>query len=239
MSLFKKLGKVLKKVVKVAAPIVGGVVGGPLGASIGGAVSSALAGGKAAKNAGNTAASGYDAAAVEYRNALANAQGQMQPYSAAGIAGLDSLNKVNSGDYSGFMNSPDYKYALEQGLAGVQGSAAARGGLYSGNAMRALQATGSGLASQNLNNYRNALQQQIGVGQNAAGTLTNAGFNAAQGIGVGLTGSSDARASGIVGKSNAYQTGISELGTLAGNALGNALAKKKKPVARLTYPVSI
>lgn len=227
MGLLSKLGK-----------IAGGIIGGPVGAAIGG-VAGSLIGGKKAKKAGNTAASGYDAAAGEYRNALNAAQGYMQPYSAAGISGLESLNKVNSGDYSGFMNSPDYKYALEQGLASVQGSAAARGGLYSGNAMRALQETGSGLAAQNLNNYRNALMGQIGIGQNAAGTLTNAGFNAAQGIGMGLTGSSDARASGIVGQSNAYQTGLSELGTLAGNALGTALAKKKKPVARLTAPVSI
>ncbi len=231
MGLLSKLGKV-----------VGGAIGGPIGSAIGGGLGSiagSVLGGKKAKKAGKTAASGYDAAAGEYRNALGAAQGYMQPYSAAGIAGLENLNKVNSGDYSGFMNSPDYKYALQEGLAGVEGGAAARGGLYSGNAMRALQATGSGLASQNLNNYRNALMGQIGIGQNAAGTLTNAGFNAAQGISQGLTGSSDARASGIVGQSNAYQTGISELGTLAGNALGKALTKKKKPIARLTETVSI
>ena len=105
--------------------------------------------------------------------------------------------------------------------------------------MRALQATGSGLASQNLNNYRNALMGQIGIGQNAAGTLTNAGFNAAQGISQGLTGSSDARASGIVGQSNAMQNSISELGSLAGDVIGNALVKKKKAPARLTSSVSI
>lgn len=227
MSLFKKLGKIVGKV--ATGDILGAV----------GTAAGALIGGKKSKKAGNTAASGYDAAAGEYRNALGAAQGYMQPYSAAGIAGLDNLNKVNSGDYSGFNASPDYQYALKEGLAGVEGSAAARGGLYSGNAMRALQATGSGLASQNLNNYRNALMGQIGIGQNAAGTLTNAGFNAAQGISQGLTGSSDARASGIVGKSNAMQTGISELGTLAGNVLGKALTKKKKPMARLTETVSI
>lgn len=227
MSLLKKLGKVVKKV----------ATGDILGAA--GAVAGALLGGKKSKSAGSTSAAGYDAAAGEYRNALGAAQGYMQPYSAAGLSGLGALDKLNSGDYSGFNQSPDYQYALQQGLQGVEGSAAARGGLYSGNAMRALQATGSGLASQNLNNYRNALMGQIGIGQNAAGTLTNAGFNAAQGISGGLTGASDARASGIVGQSNAYQTGISELGTLAGNALGTALAKKKKPVARLTTPVSI
>ena len=227
MSLLKKLGKVVKKV----------ATGNILGAV--GTVAGAVIGGKKSKKAGATAASGYDAAAEQYRNALAASQAYMQPYQQAGTAGLANLDRLNSGDYSGFQNSPDYKYALQEGLAGVEGSAAARGGLYSGNAMRALQATGSGLASQNLNNYRNALMGQIGIGQNAAGTLTNAGFNAAQGISQGLTGSSDARASGIVGQSNAYQTGISELGTLAGNVLGKALTKKKKPVARLTETVSI
>lgn len=225
MGLLKKIGKVVKKV----------ATGNILGAA--GTVIGAVAGGKKSKKAGNVAAGGYDAAAAEYRNALANANTQMQPYSAAGIAGLEGLNRLNSGDYSSFENSPDYKYALREGLAGVEGSAAARGGLYSGNAMRALQATGSGLASQNLGNYRNALMGQIGIGQNAAGTLTNAGFNAAQGIGMGLAGAGDARASGIVGKSNAYQTGLSELGTLAGNAFGNALTKRKKVAPKVIGPI--
>lgn len=222
MSLLKKLGKVVKKV--ATGDILGAV----------GTVAGAVIGGKKSKKAGATAASGYDAAAEQYRNALAASQAYMQPYQQAGTAGLASLDRLNSGDYSAFENSPDYKYALREGLAGVEGGAAARGGLYSGNAMRALQATGSGLASQNLGNYRNAVMGQIGIGQNAAGTLTNASFNAAGGIGAGLAGSGDARASGIVGQSNAYQTGLSELGTLAGNVFGNALNKKKKPGFTLT-----
>ena len=225
MGLLSKIGKV-----------VGGAIGGPVGAAIGGAAGS-LIGGKKSKKAGKTAASGYDAAAEQYRNALAASQAYMQPYQQAGTAGLANLDRLNSGDYSGFQNSPDYKYALQEGLAGVEGSAAARGGLYSGNAMRALQATGSGLASQNLGNYRNAVMNQIGIGQNAAGTLTNASFNAAGGIGAGLAGSGDARASGIVGQSNAYQTGLSELGTLAGNAFGNVLTKKKKVAPKVIGPL--
>lgn len=225
MGLLSKIGKV-----------VGGAIGGPVGAAIGGAAGS-LIGGKKSKKAGKTAASGYDAAADQYRNALAASQAYMQPYQQAGTAGLANLDRLNSGDYSSFENSPDYKYALREGLAGVEGSAAARGGLYSGNAMRALQATGSGLASQNLGNYRNAVMGQIGIGQNAAGTLTNASFNAAGGIGAGLAGSGDARASGIVGQSNAYQTGLSELGTLAGNAFGNALTKRKKVAPKVIGPL--
>lgn len=225
MGLLSKIGKVI-----------GGAVGGPVGAAIGG-VAGSLIGGKKSKKAGKTAASGYDAAAEQYRNALAASQAYMQPYQQAGTAGLASLDRLNSGDYSGFNQSPDYQYALKEGLAGVEGSAAARGGLYSGNAMRALQATGSGLASQNLGNYRNAVMNQIGIGQNAAGTLTNASFNAAGGIGAGLAGSGDARASGIVGQSNAYQTGLSELGTLAGNAFGNVLTKKKKVAPKVIGPL--
>lgn len=225
MGLLSKIGKVI-----------GGAVGGPVGAAIGGAAGS-LIGGKKSKKAGKTAASGYDAAAEQYRNALAASQAYMQPYQQAGTAGLANLDRLNSGDYSAFNQSPDYQYALKEGLAGVEGSAAARGGLYSGNAMRALQATGSGLASQNLGNYRNALMGQIGIGQNAAGTLTNASFNAAGGIGAGLAGSGDARASGIVGQSNAYQTGLSELGTLAGNAFGNALTKRKKVSPKVIGPL--
>lgn len=225
MSLLKKIGKVVKKV----------ATGDLLGAAT--TVAGAVIGGKKAKSAGNVAAGGYDAAAGEYRNALAASQGYMQPYQQAGTDALGNLNKLNSGDYSGFQNSPDYLYARSEALNGVQNSAAARGGLFSGNAGRRLAEVSSGLASQNLGNYRNALMGQIGIGQNAAGTLTNAGFNAAGGIGAGLAGSGDARASGIVGQSNAYQTGLSELGTLAGNAFGNVLTKKKKVAPKVIGPL--
>jgi hypothetical protein len=220
----------LKKLAKFAGGAIGGAIGGPAGAAIGSSLAGAVVGSSGAKKAASTAAAGSDAAAQEQRNALMQVQQYQQPYLDAGSPAINALNRVNQGDYSGFNQSPDYLYARDQALQGVQGSAAARGGLYSGNAGRELVRVGEGLASQNLGNYRNALMGQIGIGQSAANNLGNATFNAANGTGNALMASGDARASGIVGSTNAVTGGIQDLAGIAGDYFGNKLAKKK-PVA--------
>jgi hypothetical protein len=71
-----------------------------------------------------------------------------------------------------FYESPDYKFALEQGLSATARSNSAQRG--SGNALAALMQYGSGLASQNYNTFadRNLRakgqdqQFQLGMGQN-------------------------------------------------------------------------
>ena len=71
-----------------------------------------------------------------------------------------------------FYESPDYKFALEQGLGATARSNSAQRG--SGNALAALMQYGSGLASQNYNTFadRNLRakgqdqQFQLGMGQN-------------------------------------------------------------------------
>lgn len=58
-------------------------------------------------------------------------------------------------DYSlaAFEASPDYQFRLKEGLDAVQSSAAARGGLYSGNALRGITDFASGLASGEYNDF--------------------------------------------------------------------------------------
>lgn len=56
--------------------------------------------------------------------------------------------------------TPGYQFAMDQGQQAVQNSAAARGGLLSGNAVTAAQKYGQGLADTNYQQvYNNALQQ--------------------------------------------------------------------------------
>lgn len=227
MSLFKKLKKAVKKVVGVAAPIVGGAIGGPLGATIGSAVGGAVAGSKGAKKASKAEQAAYGASADQYRNALNVATGYQQPYIDAGSPAINALMRVNQGDYSAFENSPDYLYAKDQALSDVQNSAASRGGLFSGNAGRELAKVSSGYASQNLNNYRNALLSQIGIGQSAANNASNAAFTAAGGVGNSLIGAGDARASGIVGKTNALTGAIDQVGAAVGDYIGSKRKKTK------------
>jgi hypothetical protein len=221
------LKKLVKKVGKVVSKVATGDYLGALGT-----VAGAVVGSKGAKKAAETSAAGSDAAAQAQRNALLQVQQYQQPYLDAGSPAINALNRVNSGDYSAFESSPDYLYARQQALQGVENSAAARGGLFSGNAGRSLATVASGLASQNLGNYRNALMGQIGIGQSAANNLGNATLGVAGNVGNALIGAGDARASGVAGSTNAITGGIEDLTGLAGNYFAKRAIKKPKVAAR-------
>lgn len=92
----------------------------------------------------------------------------IQPYLGAGTGALSSLQALNSGDYSGFENSPDYLYARGQAQQGIERGAAARGNLYSGGTNVDLATALNGLASQNLGNYRGSLMSLAQMGQQSA-----------------------------------------------------------------------
>jgi hypothetical protein len=75
-----------------------------------------------------------------------------------------------------FQSSPGYQFQLEQGLRGVDASAAARGMLRSGATLKAEQTFGQGLAAQDFGNYYNRLMDLSKTGESAAagqGTTTN------------------------------------------------------------------
>lgn len=100
---------------------------------------------------------------------------------------LGGLAGGTSPDYSAFYQSPDYQFALNQGLQGLDRSAAARGGLYSGGHQADVLDYAEGLATQNFNNYANRLSNLAGVGQSTATNLGNLGAQTASRIGnIGL-----------------------------------------------------
>lgn len=144
-----------------------------------------------------------------------------------------------SADYSDFYNSPDYAFTRSEGLRGVQQSAAARGGAYSGNALRGITDYASGLASQQFGNYSNRLAALAGVGQSATAATAAAGSASANAIGQGLMASGDARASGIYASTNALTNGINTgiNGLLSANrngAISNYFSGSAKP-SNVTY----
>lgn len=111
-------------------------------------------------------------------------------------------------DYSGFMESPDYKFALEQGTRAANSGLAARGLSNSGRALKELTRFGQGLASQQLNTYRNSLAALAGVGQTAGTNLASLGTQTAAGVGRSYENAADARASGYIASGNAISSGI-------------------------------
>lgn len=121
---------------------------------------------------------------------------------------------------SGFKATPGYEFVRSEGQRGLERSAAARGGAFSGNALRALDTFNNGLASQEYNNYYNRLAALSGTGQTASTNTAELGANAASRIGGYLQDSGMARASGIAGSANAWGQTINSLGGIFGGVLG-------------------
>lgn len=122
-----------------------------------------------------------------------------------------------------FEKDPGYQFRMDEGNRAVEGGAAARGGLLSGAAAKAMQKYSQGFAS---NEYGNAYNRFTGDQQNMfnrlsgiAGTgqqqmnqtnqMQQNGLNNSNGY---MMDAANARASGIVGASNARQSGYQQAG---------------------------
>lgn len=107
---------------------------------------------------------------------------------------------AGSQDFSAFYNSPDYNFARTEGQRGLEQSAAARGGAFSGNALKALSEYNQGLASQQFGNYYNRMAGLAGIGQSATNSLAQVGSQYSGNIANLMSGIGQTRASGILGQ---------------------------------------
>lgn len=169
---------------------------------------------------GNKAGKAMQGAANQANGVLTDTYNQglgyFQPYQQAGGNALSQLNALNSGDYSGFNQSPDYLWAQQQGMQGLDRSAAARGALYSGGHTADTLNYNQGLATQNLGNYRNSLMGLAGMGQNAAGSMASLGANYGANYGNNLMAGAQGRASAYTNTGNM----LAGLGAYAGDMWG-------------------
>jgi hypothetical protein len=149
-----------------------------------GAAAVTVVGGAIANNQSNKAAKGAANSQIAAQQAQFDQTRQdLMPFMDFGKQAIGGLGALNAGDYSGFQNSPDYLFAMQQGIGNLDKSAASRGSLFSGGHEKDLAQFGSGLASQYLGNYRNSLFNQAQMGQNAAAQTGQFGANAANNIG--------------------------------------------------------
>jgi hypothetical protein len=120
---------------------------------------------------------------------------------------------------SDFEADPGYAFRMKEGLKGLDQQAAARGGLISGNALRAAQQYGQDLGSQeyqnaynryqtNRANVLNPLQSLLGQGQSSANTLGSAGQTYASNAGSTMMAAGNARASGYTGSADAWNRAL-------------------------------
>lgn len=192
----------------------------------GGAIVGGVMASNASKDAANSAAQAQENAANQanatqlkiYNQNTANETPFMNNGTAANnqLAELMGLNG-QAPDYSAFLNSPTYKFAEQQGMAGLDASAAARGNLFSGGYGKQLVGFNQGLATQQFNNYYNQLAGLSGTGLSAANALAGVGTNYANQVGQNDTNAGTAMASGYLQNGQANANLYNNLGQIAGN----------------------
>lgn len=187
----------------------------------------ALAVGSAAyqANRANKAAGAQERAAGA-ANALSQQQyeqtrADLAPYMGLGADATARLQQLQSGDFSGFYESPDYQFNLSQGLGAIDRGAAARGSLFSGGTDADRIRFGSGLASQEYGNYFSRLMGTANMGQQAAGAAGNFGQQNALTQGGNLLGAGQARASAYGAQGDAWGNALGSVAGFAGQYYGN------------------
>lgn len=214
----------------VATAIVGGAV-------IGGYMTS-----QASKSAAQTQADAANQATAANTAATQEQIALSEPWRTAGTTAVNQLSAMTQPggaatkefSYAPFSYTadPGYAFRMKEGLNAMNATAAARGGLISGNALKAGQVYGQEMGSQEyqnsfnryLSNYGNAqntfqlnrnnllepLKFLSGQGQAAAaGQAANIGANAAANTAL-TTGAANATAAGQVGAANAYSNAIGQ-----------------------------
>jgi hypothetical protein len=140
-----------------------------------------------------------------------------------------------------FQQDPGYAFRMSEGLKALDRTAASRGGMLSGAALKAAGRYGEDYASNeyqnaynryqtNRANILNPLQSLSGQGQTTANTLGTAGQTYAANAGNAYMNAGDARASGYVGSANAWNNALgSATNAYTQNALMNRMFPSSSP----------
>lgn len=205
---------------------------------------SAVVGGIASSSAASKQSKAANKAANLQQQQYAQTREDQMPFLQAGVGAVGRLNELlgiaptatgnamaprgaDFGKYardfgmSDFQSDPGYAFRLSEGNKALDRSAAARGGLISGGALRAAQRYGQDMGSQeftnaynryqtNRSNQLNPLQSMAGMGQTTAAQLGNAGQNYATNAGNAYGAAGQAAASGYMGAANAIGQGVGQ-----------------------------
>jgi hypothetical protein len=174
------------------------IVVGAAGIAAGGAAASGIIGSKASSKAAKAQTQAADATVAEQRRQFDQTRADQQPWMQAGQNALSQLQNP----MANFSASSDYQFRRDEGQRDIQQTAAARGGLGSGNALKALAEYNSNLASGEFGNWWNRQAGIAGVGQSATNAVGQFGQQTAGNIGNALMAGGDARASGVLGQAN-------------------------------------
>lgn len=181
-------------------------------AAIGGALIQRSAAKKAARAQENTANRDI-AFQTETRDLI---RGDLAPYREGGVQAQNAIDfELGLGarpeGYQGFTATPGYEFRLGEGQRALEASAAARGGLYSGAAMRDMTKFGQDYGSNEYGNYFSRLGARADTGMNAAQMSGAASQQAAAGISNALGNIGNAQSAGAIGSANAITGGMQNM----------------------------
>lgn len=210
---------------------------------------SAVIGGYASSRAAKTQAQAADRA-TEAQERMFNRQVELQePFRQAGVNALPELieaSRYTPFSMEQFQQDPGYAFRMREGLKALDRSAAARGGLLSGNQLRGVTQFGQELGSQEytnaFNRYQaeraarlNPLQSLTGMGQSTAANVAGQAGQLGQSMASNIIGAGNARASGYMGMANALTGGLGQyLNYSQGQDMLAAYKARNPPIAPTT-----
>ncbi len=236
-----------------------GVSAGLIAAGVGaaGSIGSALIGSHAASTAANQQTQAEQQALDFQKQVYGNQTANEQPFVSAGgtsigqimgqlqngTAGIGSLPQFQAPTAAQAAATPGYQFTFDQGMRGVNASAAAHGGALSGGAIKAAAQYGTGLADSTYNDVFNrslagyqqnmaaqaqGFNQELGtaqLGQQGIAALGNVGTGAATNVGNIMSQIGSAQAGGTLGSAQALGNGIAGVG----NAVSQGLVLSRVP----------
>jgi hypothetical protein len=222
----------------VAVPAIVAAVGGTISAISGNKASKAQA--QSARDAITAEKEGQQSAQAFQQRQFDQARVDREPWRQMGANKLTELGQRTApgGDLmrtfgmADFQKDPGYDFRMAEGMKGMTNSAAARGGLLSGAALKAASQYNQNFASNEFGNASNRFTTnqtnqfnrlasladvgQVQANQNASNAMSmgqnvgNGMMNAAGNIGNNLMGAGNARASGYLAQGNALTNGINQ-----------------------------
>jgi len=178
---------------------------------------SAVVGAYGANRAANAQEEAARTAAAEQRRQFNKQMELQKPFRDVGVNALPELveaSRYTPFSMDQFQQDPGYAFRMREGLKALDRSAAARGGLLSGNQLRGVTQFGQDLASQEytnaFNRYQseraarlNPLQSLAGMGQSNAATMAQQTGQFGQNMAENALMQGNIRASGYMNTANA------------------------------------
>jgi hypothetical protein len=191
-------------------------------------VGSAVIGSIASSKAASTQAQASRDATQAQQDALNRQIGLNQPFYDVGVTAANKLaaQAAYTPEKFNYQADPGYAFRFNEGMKGLNATAAARGGLISGNALRGATDYGQAAGSQEYQNAYNRYlannaqnlqayntntantQYLANLGQSSANNQANAIGNFGNAAAGNIIGAGNANAAGMVGGANAISSGV-------------------------------